>query len=282
MKLLLSLFLALSIAFPADAQVDELKKQLEELAKSQQNNKQSDDAEAAAQAAMLSSMFGNAEDLKLKEEYTFDFQIDWRVESSKEKEASEFKQFFSKNESYVGMQGEPTSDRNKNKEVSMVIDMENNYMIVLNEKDKQAMVMSTANQGGYIPQTEETTSSKDFKITKTGKTKTIATFLVEQYTYKKEDGQGEFWTTKDLKYKNGNFFNYFQSMNRNKKKDTRHDDWWNDQVEGYLLETRGTSNDGESFHMVATAVHKNIHVKHLMSDYQVINMTGMSNFMPKD
>ena len=282
MKSILMLFMFLLISFSTDAQVNIWKKKLEEkLAKQQKKSKQSNDStrvEREQPAFDLSSMFGNTEELDMEEKYVFDFQIDWLVESSEENQPTELTQYFSTKEEYVAMQVISTNERHDTKDAIIVMDLVKNYMVMFNEKEKQAIVMSTAQV--TEPAMEGTDSAEEGTITKTGKTKTIATFFCEQYLYKNKDGHGEFWTTKDLKYENANFFSYYQKMNRKGNNSSNQNYWLDKGVEGYVLEIKGTNNEEKTFHMVATSVNKNANMQKVVSDYEVMNMTGMGGGYP--
>lgn len=85
-----------------------------------------------------------------------------------------------------------------NQDMSSIIDSKNGVMIMLNNKDKTAMVMSTKAMETAMKQQEMSQGEKPAaKITKTGRTKTILGYKCEEILIESEGKKIELWTTKD-------------------------------------------------------------------------------------
>jgi hypothetical protein len=100
-------------------------------------------------------------------------------------------------------------------------------------------------------------------VKKTGRTKTIAVYKCEEYTYEDEENESEIWITKDLKMNTQDYFStlfktslYSQGIG------------W-----GYLMEvTSVDKNDGEKSFMQVTDIDKNSNKTFDLSGYKVTNL----------
>jgi hypothetical protein len=156
-----------------------------------------------------------------------------------------------------------------------ILDSENGAMIILSEEngEKTGIVYGIGNffeQMGASYQEEEIDMSDtpetylmNPNVNKTGRTKTIAGFKCEEYTYKDEESESEIWITKDMKMNTQDFFStlfktslYSQGIG------------W-----GYLMETTSVDkNTGEKSIMKVTKVDKNSNVRFDLSAYQMTNL----------
>ena len=279
-----SLLLLISFLFcfqiQADAQFGKLKDKLaeklmkkEKPAKDEQEAESEEDVEESEPAFDVSSMFGGG-DVELEESYDYDFSIDWLVETEDADKPTEMKQFFSSEENYFGMEvkGE---EKKKARIMNMIIDFERQYFITIDQKEKQAIVMAMPDDmQDQIDERidEENEKMAKGKLTKTGKTKVIAGYTCEQYIYEGEDGKGEIWITKDLKYKNYNMFNYMQ---RKPKQQKANNPWYSMMEDGFMLEVKGEDEDGKPFAMTATEVNEKADISFKMADFEVMNLTNM-------
>ncbi|MDX2249639.1 MAG: DUF4412 domain-containing protein [Bacteroidia bacterium] len=206
--------------------------------------------------------------------YDFDFEIDWLITSSDEEDPMRMAQLFSTNDSIFGITTKAASENADSLDVHSVIDFGKSYMIMLNPEDMRAMVFAFENIEDQVEKQAEQQAAKKFTLTKTGKTKTIAGYLCNQYLYSGEDGNGQMWTTKSLSYKNFDVFTYFQKLNQ--QNNIEENTVWNSGAEGFILEIDGVNEEGKPFKMTALKVDTNAEVVYKMEEYEVMDMRGLS------
>jgi hypothetical protein len=100
-------------------------------------------------------------------------------------------------------------------------------------------------------------------LKKTGRTKNIAGYKCEEYTFNDEETESEVWITTDLKMNTQDFFStlfktslYSQGI-----------PW------GYMMEaTTRQKNSGEKSFMQVTRVDQNSNTRFVLADYKVTNL----------
>jgi len=135
--------------------------------------------------------------------------------------------------------------------MSSIIDSKNGVMIMLNEKEKTAMVMSTKAMEAAMKQQQMNQGEKpEAKITKTGRTKTILGYKCEEVLIE-SDKKTEVWITKDAGI---DVSNTFANMNKTSPSQIPNEAFTEG---GMLMEMNGYDAAGKlEMHMIATALSK--------------------------
>ncbi|AEA42079.1 DUF4412 domain-containing protein [Fluviicola taffensis] len=133
--------------------------------------------------------------------YTFSSTVTYQMENLKK--AGEVQEVtYNFGEQVIKMQP-------KNQDMSSVIDSKNGVMILLNDKDKTATVMSTKMMEMAMQQQNMSQGSTDkpaSKVTKTGRTKTILGYKCEEVIIESEGKKTETWITRETGVDAGNIF----------------------------------------------------------------------------
>ncbi|MCK3684950.1 DUF4412 domain-containing protein [Maribellus sp. YY47] len=208
--------------------------------------------------------------------YAFPYLIQMHIESyEKGKDKSSSSEFLTlldpttKNVSYEAISG----DISEKTSGQFIIDSENGAMIVLNSEEKTGIVYGISSFfesiGENYPENEEETETTDNylvnpNVKKTGKTKTIAGYECEQYTFNDEETDAEIWITNDLKVSTQDFFStlFKTSLYSNGLMAGR-----------YIMESKSTDKEtGDTSFMTVTQVDTNSGKKISFSDYQITNL----------
>lgn len=229
----------------------------------------------------LGKLMGTGKPVDLPDSYDFTFQIDWEINSTAAKEMTSMTQLFSSEDAVIGMEFDNPEKRRGNETMRMVMDMEKKYMIMLDQKEKTAMVLHTEGLDGLVDAELEKEAEKvenEYTVTKTSETKTIAGFSCVKYVYTGEgEESGVLWTTDELSYDNINLYSYFSRMAS--KRNATHQAYWNKGVKGFVLEMEMVDEKGERTEMKAVKVDENANVSFGISDYDSMDMRGYSKIM---
>lgn len=135
--------------------------------------------------------------------------------------------------------------------MSSIIDSKNGVMIMLNEKEKTAMVMSTKAMEAAIKQQQMNQGEKpEAKITKTGRTKTILGYKCEEILIE-SDKKTEVWIAKETGI---DVSNTFASMNKTSPSQIPNEAFTEG---GMLMEMNGYDTAGKlEMHLIVTALSK--------------------------
>ncbi len=135
--------------------------------------------------------------------------------------------------------------------MSSIIDSKNGVMIMLNEKEKTAMVMSTKAMEAAMKQQQMNQGEKpEAKVTKTGRTKTILGYKCEEVLIE-SDKKTEVWITKDAGI---DVSNTFANMNKTSQSQIPNEAFTEG---GMLMEMNGYDTAGKlEVHMIVTALSK--------------------------
>ncbi len=174
--------------------------------------------------------------------YTFTSSVTYKIESAKKPGESQ-----SINYNF----GDQVIKMEANQEMSSIIDSKNGVMIMLNNKDKTAMVMSTKAMEAAMKQQQMSQGEKPAaKITKTGRTKTILGYKCEEMLIE-SDKKTEVWITKDAGI---DVSNTFANMNKTSASQIPNEAFTEG---GMLMEMNGYDAAGKvEMHMVMTALSK--------------------------
>jgi len=229
----------------------------------------------------LDKMMGTGTPVDLPDSYEFTFQIDWIINSSQSKTPTEMTQLFAKDAASIGMEFDNGGRKNAPEKTRMVLDMEENYMVMLDDQSAKAMVIQMDGLEEIIDEEVEKEAEKvenDYKITKTSETKTIAGYPCVKYIYTSEEsGNGEIWATEELSYENIDMYSYFNRMN--KKKNATIDAYWNKGVKGFMLQVDMEDEKGNTTSMMATKVDQNANVTYSLDGYESMDLRGYSKMM---
>ena len=202
--------------------------------------------------------------------YDYQFKIDWEVTTEKG-DPMEMSQMLSDDGKHFAMEIQ-SQKRKKNETGIIIYDMEQSEIIILVEAEKQAIITTSINAEEVIEETYE--EEKDFNFTKTGKKKQILGYTCERYTYSSEDGKGEVWITKDLKYSNYDFYKFMQQNSKRKEKQSMPVSW--EKVkDGFALESINIDKDGNKVTMLAKNIDENANIKINVDGYKAMKVTGM-------
>lgn len=138
-----------------------------------------------------------------------------------------------------------------NQDMSSIIDSKNGVMIMLNNKEKTAMVMSTKAMEAAMKQQQMNQGEKPAaKITKTGKTKTILGYKCEEMLIE-SDKKTEVWITREAGI---DVSNTFANMNKTSQSQIPNEAFTEG---GMLMEMTGYDAAGKmEMHMLITALSK--------------------------
>jgi hypothetical protein len=139
-----------------------------------------------------------------------------------------------------------------NADMSSILDSKNGVMIMLNNKEKTAMVMSTKAIEAAMKQQQMSQGEKPAaKVTKTGRTKTILGYKCEEILIESEGKKTEVWITKEAGI---DVSNTFANMNKTSASQIPNEAFTEG---GMLMEMTAYDAAGkQETHMIATALSK--------------------------
>lgn len=175
--------------------------------------------------------------------YTFTSSVSYKIESSKKPGESQLINY-NFGDQVVKMDANSQG-------MASIIDSKNGVMIMLNDKEKTAMVMSTKAMEAAMKQQQMNQGEKPAsKITKTGRTKTILGYKCEEMLIE-SDKKTEVWITKDAGI---DVSNTFANMNRTSASQIPNEAFTEG---GMLMEMNSFDPTGKpEMHMVVTALSK--------------------------
>jgi len=213
------------------------------------------------------------ESFELSGSYDYQFKIDWEISVDKD-DPMEMSQMISEDGSHFAMEIQ-NKKRKKNETGIIIYDVKESEVIILVESEKQAIVTSMDMTEEIIEDAYE--KENEFEITNTGEKKQILGYSCEKYTYSSEDGNGEVWITKDLKYSNYDIYSYMQKSSRKKKKQTMAAGWEKIK-DGFALESLNIDKDGNEVRMLAKSIDEDANVSINVDGYEAMKITGRPKF----
>ncbi len=194
------------ISSPAEAQI--LKKIQNAAAQGVENaaTKKTRESTEKATNDALDGMFGGGmmQPAPTESDYSFTGYMVIEVTSTDKKGKSEepvqMQYFLSSNTDFTGLAFK--DPKKKNSTTTTIMDTKNQAMVILldDEGKKSSMAMKLNYdkiQGMVDEEAEKQIEQPDYKITKTGNTKTILGYTCEEYLVETEDGNGQYWVTKE-------------------------------------------------------------------------------------
>lgn len=163
------------------------------------DNKKSSPAPSSAPAETIDSANVPAVDAaklsggKYKESYSFSQMVTYKMEDlkGKNREPHLMTSYYS--------DGAVMTKSDANSDMNMIYDVENESMIMINEKDITVMVMSSKMMNGMAA--KEVDKNGELKITKTGNTKLILGHTCEEYIMEDDKNKTICWVTTEIKLK---------------------------------------------------------------------------------
>ncbi len=251
----------------------------EEAAKSGNSGSSSGSGDAAREARMRKIMKGfgmSGEPVPVENSYSFDHLIQMHVEEfNKKGEKTSEGEFIthldpnSKSMAYQMVSG----DMGEPGQGMFIIDAKNGATIILSEEngEKTGVVYGMGTFFQSIGETYENTEPEETpeayllnpNVKKTGRSKKIAGYNCDEYTYSDEESESHIWITTDLKMNTQDFFSTLFKTSL-----YSHGIPW-----GYMMEaTTDDKETGEKSTMQVTKVDENSNVKFNLADYQITNL----------
>ncbi len=230
----------------------------------QPNSEEMSETEMAERMRKMSEMMGK--EAKIKDSYSFSTTITMHTytekKSGKKKNVTDMDWMFSDDGTSFAMRTKESKH-----DALMIMDMENNSMINLNQKDKQAMTFSM-DMGDVKEIADEQNEKKSFR--KTGRTKSILGYSCDEYEIEDEESTGTFWFTTQLKG-----FDFSKVPGPKKK---RKSSPWDSLTKsgGAMLESTMTEKKGKTSHIKATKVSK-VTKTYNLNNYKIMSIGSMMN-----
>ena len=281
--LLLSVLAFLFLIHTAEAQ---LLKKIQNAATQGAQNAISKKVESEAENAtskeldkMIEGMVG--EPANTESEYLFSGYMIMEVASSdkkgKKEEPVKINYLLSPSTEYTGMWFQ--DETNPEMQTSTILDGKNQATIILindgKSKSSMAIKMDQQTLQNWVDEeVEEQVSTPDYKLEKTGNKKTILGFECEEYLITTEDGQAQYWVTKEPIEGFSMFSPQTNPMAPNQGMD-RYSSLFSNAPKGTFMEMIFKSNDGSISEMKVISLEKNKPQRYQMADYPNL-MNGMN------
>ncbi len=127
-------------------------------------------------------------------EYAFDFEVETEV--TVDGETSKILQAYGADVFMMDLEDEQR----------MILDVANQSMLMINDKERSVMAMSTqfmkqmASMGGSMVRSQGVEAELVTSIRKTGQTKQVAGYLTHQWIFEGSEGNGEMWVAESLDF----------------------------------------------------------------------------------
>lgn len=281
--LLLSALAFLYLTTPAEAQLlKKIQNAASQGAQNAINKKVESEAEKAASKEldkMFTGMIG--EPAETETEYLFSGYMVMEVTSTdkkgKKEEPVKINYLLSPSSEYNGMWFQ--DEKNPEMQTSTILDGKNQATIILindgSSKSSMAIKMDQQTLQNWVDEeVEEEISTPDYKLEKTGNTKSILGFECEEYLIASEDGQAQYWVTKEPIEGFSMFSPQSNPMAPNQGMD-RYSSLFSNAPKGTFMEMIFKANDGSISEMKVISLEKNKPQRYTMADYPNL-MKGMN------
>ncbi len=264
-----------------DKNLDKLENSLDSLGNDQSGDEEGGWGEAAMQNRMNAMMKGfgmSGEPVPVENSYTFNQLVQMHIETydneTKETHNGEFITYLNASTGNLAYKV-VSDDMDDNNQGLFIIDSKNKAIIMLNDKEgeKTGLVYGF---GSFFEdmddyETDEMETDEELPdmtvfnpdVKKTGKTKKIAGYECEEYTYNTEEEESEFWISKELKTSERDFFGTLFKTSA----------LTNGMGYGYVMESNSKDKlTGDIDKMQVTRVDNNTHSTFGLSSYQITNL----------
>lgn len=237
--------------------------------------------------AMMKKMGVSSEPVPIADKYTFSSRMKMRYQNldgdGKMRDEGEVVTYISpgeKNFAYEFLSGTPEDVRGRPSKGIFIMDYANQATIILSDEDgeKTGVVyglqlfgndeMTEEGEEEYVDEYEEDVEFLREDVRKTGRTKNILGYKCEEYAFSTEEDEGNFWVTKDVKWKSEDAFGtIFRSAM-----------YSHGIFNGFLMESESRDKEtGEISRMQVTEIDEKTNVAFTPGDYQLTNL-GSINF----
>lgn len=271
-----------------DESLDNLENKIDSAFESNADATNRDAQNQERMSRLLKGIGVSGEPVPFEDSYSFDQLIQMHIESfdktGKQTSTGEFITHL--NSTQKSMAYEVVSgDLAKSDQGLFIIDADNGAMIILSDEkgEKTGIVYGI---GAFFQSLGESFNDEEVdlsdspesylsnpNVSKTGRTKTIAGYKCEEYTYEDEYSNSEIWVTKDLRM---NTQDYFSTLFKTSL--YTHGMGW-----GYMMaSTSVDKNSGEKSQMEVSRVDKSSNVRYSMNDYQITNLGSFTMPAPEE
>lgn len=228
----------------------------------------------------LNKMLGGGGNIDIKSSYNFNSNFTMHTEMYQKNGKKEgdmlIRYYNSSDPNYMGMEMMEAKSDGKTEKVQskIIVDGAQQAMITLMEDSKQAVAMKIPNVEDYAQAEEQEQNPedamKDVKITRTGRTKNILGYTCHETIMETNEIKATSWTTKQVEISQ---FKAFAGMFIQNKKDKN-------QLMAmpmeFIMEMESTDKKtGEKVKMTVTEINKNQNSSINMSEYKVMDMSGL-------
>lgn len=226
--------------------------------------------------AMMQSMFGGGEDVKIEEVYVFDGRVEGTMTNTNKKgkeSTSDITSYFSKSKEYFAF--EPEEDKKGNTGL-IIFDPVNKAMVTLVEDDqKMAMVIPMDWDAAVDAAAEE--EGVEGRWEKTGRTKTIAGYAANEYKGTHQEYETSFWVAEDPALEGLGLFGGLFRMDK-KKKATQQ--LFEGMPSGMVMEATSLNTEtGEKSFWLVNSVDMSHSSDISTAGYQVMSLGNMGGMM---
>ncbi len=273
----------IGLSIPSEAQ---LLKKIQNAAANAATNaaseKASEKANKAGNSAFEGMMGGMMEPATTESEYSFTGYMVMEVTSTDKRGKSEdpvqIQYLLSKQSEFMGMAfNDPKKPGNT---TTSIMDTKNQAMVMLTSADGQkssfAIKMDYEKMQGLVDEeAEEQLENPDYKLSKTGNTKTILGYDCEEWLVVTDDGDGRYWITKEPIDGLSMFSPQSNPMVSDKTMD-RYTSMFSNAPKGSFMEMIFTEKDGSKTDMKVIEIETDSPRKFTMSEFPNM-LTGAGN-----
>lgn len=228
----------------------------------------------------LNKMLGGSGNIEIKSSYSFNSNFTMHTEMYKKngkKDGDMFMRYYnSADPNYMAMEMLEATSEEKTEKIhsKIIVDGSQQAMITLMEENKQAVAMKIPNVENYEQAQDQEQNAeeamKGVKITRTGRTKNILGYTCSETIMETDDMKAISWTTKQVQLSQ---FKAFAGMFLQNKKEKN-------QLMAipmeFTMEIESTDKKtGEKVKMTVTEINENQNSSINMSNYKVMDMSGL-------
>ncbi|MGM0377818.1 MAG: DUF4412 domain-containing protein [Bacteroidota bacterium] len=233
---------------------------------------------------MMKKMGVSSEPVSIADQYTFSSRMKMRYQNmdsdGKMKDEGEVVTYISpgdKNFAYEFISGTQEKVRGRSSKGTFIMDYANQATIILSDEDgeKTGVVYglksfsddSAADEDDYmddyVDDYEEDVEYLNENVRKTGRTKRILGYKCEEYEFSSEEDEGNFWVTRDVKWKSRDTFGtIFRSAM-----------YSHGIFNGFLMESESRDKEtGEISRMQVTEIDEKTNMAFTPGDYELTNL----------
>lgn len=271
------------LAIPTEAQLlKKIQSAAQNAAQNAASDKANEKANKAGNSALEGMMSGMMEPATTESDYAFTGFMVMEVTSTDKKGKTEkptnIQYLLSDNVEFMGMAYvDPENPENL---TTSILDTKNGAMVMLmenkGEKSSFAMKMDYEKLQGMVDEeAEEQLDNPEYKLSKTGNSKTILGYSCEEYLVVTEDGEGRYWVT-DKPIDGLSMFSPQSNPMVSNKTVERYNSMFSNAPKGSFMEMIFTATDGSVTDMKVIELETNSPRKYSMAEFPNM-MAGANN-----